>query len=178
MLFTESELKGLWVIEPQPHADERGFFARMVCGREFAEHGLQNVWPQQNIAFNHRRATLRGMHYQRGAAAEIKVVRCTRGAVYDVAVDLRVDSPTYLQFFGAELTAENHRMLYIPENFAHGYITLSDDAEISYLVSQEYTPGAEAGLRYDDPAIGIVWPMAPELVSEKDRAWPLLSDAR
>lgn len=173
MIFTELELQGVWLIEPQLIEDERGFFSRVICEKEFVEHGFPNKWVQQNIAFNHKKGTLRGMHYQKGAAAEIKVVRCTRGAIYDVVVDLRETSPTYKKWTGLELSAENHRMLYIPAGFAHGYITLTDKTEIAYLVSAFYTPGAEAGLRYDDPLIGINWPEMVQLVSEKDRKWPM-----
>lgn len=173
MIFTELELQGVWLIEPQLIEDERGFFSRVICEKEFVEHGLPNKWVQQNIAFNHKKGTLRGMHYQKGAAAEIKVVRCTRGAIYDVVVDLRETSPTYKKWTGVELSAENYRLLYIPAGFAHGYITLTDTTEIAYLVSAFYTPGAEAGLRYDDPVIGINWPEMVQLVSEKDRKWPM-----
>ena len=174
MIFTEQKLKGVWLIEPELKEDERGFFARIVCEREFAEHGLPNNWVQQNIAYNHKKGTLRGMHYQKGDAAEIKVVRCTSGAIYDVVVDLRKDSSTYKQWLGVELSAKNHRMFYIPEGFAHGYITLTDEAEISYLVSAFYTPGAESGIRYDDSEIGIEWPAKVELISDKDSKWPYL----
>lgn len=174
MQFESLNVKDAWIISPQLVADRRGFFARIVCENEFAEHGLPNYWPQQNVAFNHVRGTLRGMHYQKGDAAEIKVVRCTKGSIYDVIVDLRKESPTYLQWAGLELSAENHKMLYIPKGFAHGYITLEDCAEISYLVSAFYTPGCEAGVRYDDPKIGIDWPMDPVTISEKDSNWPYL----
>ena len=173
MIFTELELQGVWLIEPQLIEDERGFFSRVICEKEFVEHGLPNKWVQQNIAFNHKKGTLRGLHYQKGTAAEIKVVRCTRGAIYDVVVDLRETSPTYKKWTGVELSAENHRMLYIPAGFAHGYITLTDTTEIAYLVSAFYTPGAEAGLRYDDPVIGINWPEMVQIISEKDRKWPM-----
>lgn len=174
MLFEKTKIEGLWIIQPQLIEDARGFFARAVCENEFKEHGLKNNWAQQNIAYNHKKATLRGMHYQKGEAAEIKVVRCTQGSIYDVAVDFRKNSPTYLNWVGVELSAKNHKMFYIPEGFAHGYITLTDDAEISYLVSEFYTPGAEGGLRYDDPKINIDWPMKPEIISEKDSVWPYL----
>lgn len=175
MLFEKTNVEGLWIISPKLIEDQRGFFARIVCEREFEEHGLPNQWVQQNIAFNHKKGTLRGMHYQIGEAAEIKVVRCTQGSIYDVAVDFRKDSPTYLKWIGVELSSHNHKMFYIPEGFAHGYITLTDKAEISYLVSEFYTPGAEAGLRYDDPKIGISWPIEPIIISDKDSSWPYLT---
>ena len=174
MLFEQLNVKDAWVITPQPIEDSRGFFSRIVCEKEFSDHGLQNHWLQQNIAFNHVKGTLRGMHYQKGEAAEIKVVRCTRGSVYDVIVDFRKESSTYLQWAGEELSVDNHKMLYVPQGFAHGYITLSDCAEITYLVSAFYTPGREAGIRYDDPKIGIEWPMDPVSISEKDSSWPYL----
>ena len=174
MLFEKTDIDGLWLIKPEPISDNRGFFARTVCEKEFAAHGLPNSWVQQNIAFNHKKGTLRGLHYQEGNAAEIKVVRCTSGAIYDVAVDLRSESPTYRKWHGAELSAENHAMFYVPEGFAHGYITLTDKAEIHYLVSAFYKAGAEHGLRYDDPAIGVKWPIEPEIISAKDKSWPLL----
>ena len=174
MLFERLKLRGAWLVKPQPISDSRGFFSRVVCEEEFKEHGLKNRWLQQNIAFNHMRGTLRGLHFQKGDAAEIKVVRCTRGSIYDVIVDFRRKSPTYLAWIGVELSAENHNMLYIPEGFAHGYITLTDNAEIFYLVSSVYTPEAEGGLRYDDPKLGIVWPLDPVIISDKDRSWAYL----
>lgn len=175
MFFIEQKLKGVWIIEPQPANDERGFFARIVCQNEFAEHGLPNNWVNQNICFNHKKATLRGMHYQLDEFAEIKVVRCTKGSIYDVIVDLRKDSPTYRQWLGVELNEENHKMLYVPKGFAHGYITLRDNSEMTYLVSNFYNPQAESGIRYDDPEIGIKWPIKPEIISTKDSNWTYLS---
>lgn len=174
MIFQEQKLKGVWIITPEFHRDQRGFFARIVCENEFATHGLPNKWVQQNIAFNYKKGTLRGLHYQQGSAAEIKVVRCTQGIIYDVIVDLRKESSTYLQWIGLELSAENRKMFYIPEGFAHGYITLTDQAEISYLVSEFYTPGKEHGIRYNDSKIGIKWPIDVEVISEKDENWPLI----
>ena len=174
MLFEKMNVEGLWIIRPQLVKDKRGFFARMVCEREFEAHGLPNRWAQQNIAYNHRKGTLRGMHYQLGDSAEIKVVRCTQGSIYDVVVDLRKASPTYLRWTGVELSAENHKMFYIPEGFAHGYMTLTDHVEISYLVSAFYAPGAESGIRYNDPKVGIAWPMEPDVISDKDSSWPYL----
>jgi dTDP-4-dehydrorhamnose 3,5-epimerase len=172
MIFSKLDLIGSYLIESQLIEDERGFFSRIVCEREFAEHGLTNSWIQQNIAFNHKKGTLRGMHYQNTPYEEIKVVRCTHGAIYDVLVDLRRESPTYKKWLGFELSAENHKMLYIPAGFAHGYLTLTDEAEITYLVSQSYHPDAEAGIRYDDPSIGINWNAEIVRVSEKDKNLP------
>ena len=178
MIFEETKLKGAWIISPKLICDERGFFARVVCENEFKEHGLPNYWAQQNISFNHKKGTLRGLHYQKDDAAEIKLIRCTAGAIYDVIVDLRKDSPTYLKWIGVELSAENHKMLYVPKNFAHSYITLTDNAEIFYLVSEFYTPGAENGLRYDDPSINIDWPIKPEVISDKDKNWAYINEAK
>jgi len=173
MIFTETTLKDAYVIDVDLREDHRGGFARTFCAHEFAEHGLKNTVAQCNLSFNHQAGTLRGMHYQIPPAAETKLVRCTKGAIYDVIIDMRPDSPTYLQHFGVELTAENHRALYIPELFAHGYQALTDGAEVVYQVGEFYTPGYERGLRYDDPAFGIEWPLAVTVISEKDAAWAL-----
>ena len=154
--------------------DERGFFARTFDRQEFLDAGLEPVVEQANLSFNHRAGTLRGMHYQVAPATEAKLVRCTRGAVLDVAVDLRPDSPSYLQHVAVELTANSRTALYVPPMFAHGYLTLEDACEVVYQVSAAYAPGAERGLRYDDPALGIAWPVPVAVVSEKDRDWPLL----
>jgi dTDP-4-dehydrorhamnose 3,5-epimerase len=172
MIFQQTELPGAYIIELEKRADERGFFARAWCLREFTAHGLTAQLVQANISYNKQRGTLRGMHYQAKPFAEVKLVRCTRGAIYDVIIDLRRDSPTYLRWIGVELTAAGHRMLYVPEGFAHGFQTLSDDAEVMYQVSQYYTPDAEGGVRYDDPAFGIDWPLEVAVISEKDRRWP------
>lgn len=175
MIFTETDLPGAWIIDIEPHKDERGYFARVWCAREFEAKGLKTDLVQCNIAYNHSQGILRGMHYQQAPHAEVKLVRCTRGSVYDVIVDLREDSPTRLKWIGVELTEDNHRMLYVPEGFAHGYVTLQDNSELFYQVSEFYTPGAEGGLRWDDPRIAIEWPEQGELlISEKDRSWPLL----
>ncbi|HEB86960.1 MAG TPA: dTDP-4-dehydrorhamnose 3,5-epimerase [Gammaproteobacteria bacterium] len=175
MIFTQTELQGACIVDIEPRQDERGYFARVWCAREFEAQGLKTDLVQCNVAYNHKKGILRGMHYQQQAHAEVKLVRCTRGAIYDVIVDLRADSPSYLKWTGVELTEENHRMLYVPEGFAHGYITLQDECELFYQVSQFYAPGAEGGVRWDDPAVGIDWPEAGELlISEKDRSWPLL----
>lgn len=174
MRFTETKLPGAFVIDLVDRSDHRGFFARVFCQREFEEHGLKPVVAQCNCSYNHRRGTLRGMHFQLAPAGETKVVCCTRGAIYDVIVDMRPESPTYLEHIGVELTERNRRRLYVPEMFAHGYLTLADDAEVMYQVGEFYTPGLERGLRYDDPALGIDWPIAAQVISEKDANWPLL----
>ncbi len=176
MRFTETPLAGAWVLDLERHHDERGFFARAFCVNEFTDRGMEPVVAQTNVSFSARAGTLRGMHYQLPPAAETKLVRCTAGALYDVIVDLRPDSPTYRQHFGVELTAANHRMLYVPAMFAHGFVTLADDTEATYQVSEFFTPGAERGLRHDDPALGIAWPRAVTVISDKDRSWPLLAD--
>ncbi len=174
MVIEPTKLPGVVVIRPKMIFDPRGFFARMFSADDLAAAGLNPSVAQCNIAFNHRRGTLRGMHYQSAPAAEVKLVRCTRGAVWDVAVDVRPDSPTYLEHVGVELSAENRAALYIPEGFAHGYQTLTDDAEVFYQVSRAYSPGHERGLRHDDPRLRIDWPLEVAMLSDKDRHWPLL----
>ncbi len=173
MIFTETALKGAYLIDLEQKPDHRGFFARTFCAKEFEDHGLKPTVAQCNLSFNHIKGTLRGMHYQVLPAAETKLVRCTQGAIYDVIIDMRPESPTYLSHIGVELTAENRRALYIPEMFAHGYQTLTDGAEVVYQVGEFYTPGYERGLRYNDPFFGIAWPLAATEISEKDAAWPL-----
>jgi dTDP-4-dehydrorhamnose 3,5-epimerase len=172
MRFTETSLKGAFILELEPRCDHRGLFARTFCVEEFQAHGLCTRVLQCNLSFNPARGTLRGMHYQLPPATEVKIVRCTRGAVYDVIIDLRPESPTYGSHIGVELSSENRRTLYVPEMFGHGYQTLTDDAEVMYQVSEMYTPGSERGLRYDDPAFGISWPLPVSAISEKDAAWP------
>ena len=172
MIFLETALQGAFIIEPERVEDERGFFARTWCQREFAERGLSSRLVQCNISFNKGRGTLRGMHYQVAPSQEGKLVRCTKGAVYDVIIDLRPDSPTYKQWEGVKLTAESRRVLYVPENFAHGYQTLLDETEVFYQVTEYYSPDCERGVRYDDPAFNIKWPMKVEVISEKDGSWP------
>jgi dTDP-4-dehydrorhamnose 3,5-epimerase len=174
MIFKETRLKGAFSISLQKVEDDRGFFARTWCQDEFTSNGLNARLVQSNVSFNKLKGTLRGMHYQLAPHAETKLVRCTRGAIYDVIVDLREDSPTYLEWLGVELTADNRDMLYVPEGFAHGFQTLEDGAEVTYHVTEFYTPGAERGLRYDDPAVGIAWPLPVDVVSAKDAAWPLI----
>jgi dTDP-4-dehydrorhamnose 3,5-epimerase len=171
MNFIETRLKGAFIIGMEPHADTRGFFARAFCQREFRDHGLKPVIAQANIAFNHKRGTLRGMHFQYPPAAETKIVRCTRGAILDIIVDLRPESPTYLEHIAVELSADNQRILYVPERFAHGYQVLEDRTETSYQVGEFYTPGAEGGLLYDDPRLRLEWPLPVGEISPKDKAW-------
>lgn len=176
MVFTETKLSGAFIIDLERREDSRGFFARAFCQHEFGDHGLKPLIAQANIGFNRRRGCLRGMHFQYPPAAETKVVRCTRGAVLDIIVDLRPESPTYLEHVSVELTADNHRAIYIPERFAHGYQTLEDETETSYQVGEFYTPAAEGGLRYDDPALALTWPLPISEISEKDAEWPLLAE--
>lgn len=174
MIFTETRLAGAFIIDVEPRQDERGFFARAFCRDEFLSRGLDPTIVQGNISGNHRRGIMRGLHFQYPPAAEVKLVRCTRGAILDVIVDLRPESPTYLQHVAVELTAENHRSLYAPQRFAHGYQTLEDNTEVMYQVGHCYTPTQEGGLRYDDPRLGITWPLPIADISERDRAWRLL----
>lgn len=172
MKFTETSLPGAFIIDVERLCDERGFFARSWCEEEFAAHGIQLPPLQANISSNPRKGTLRGMHYQLAPHEESKLVRCTRGAILDVIVDLREESPTYRQWLGVELTADSFRMLLVPARFAHGFLTLEDDTDVSYQVTARYAPGAERGLRWNDPAIGIHWPFEPTVISGKDRSHP------
>ena len=172
MKFVEIELAGAYLIDIEKLQDERGFFARGYCSQEFAAQGLASRLVQSNISFNLKKATLRGMHYQVMPFAETKLVRCTRGAVYDVIIDLRRESKTFKKWFGVELTEENYRMLYVPEGFGHGFQTLADRSEVVYHVSEFYTPNAEQGIRYDDPQFGIRWPLNVQIISQKDKTWP------
>lgn len=174
MIFTETELKGAYIIDLEEKHDHRGFFARTFCAQEFEAHGLKPTVAQCNLSFNHKKGTLRGMHYQISPAAETKLIRCTQGAIYDVIIDMRPESPTYLQHVGVELTAENRRAFYVPEMFAHGYQALTDGAEVVYQVGEFYTPGYERGLRYNDPFFNIQWPVEVTEMSEKDQNWPLM----
>jgi dTDP-4-dehydrorhamnose 3,5-epimerase len=173
MIFTPTELPDVVMVDLERREDERGFFARAWCAREFAEAGLSTDLVQCNLSFNEERGTLRGMHFQRAPHAEAKLVRCTRGAIFDVAIDLRPDSPTHTRWVGVELTADNRRALYVPEGFAHGYQTLADGTETFYQVSEWYTPDFEGGVRWDDPAFGIEWPLPDDpVLSPKDAGWP------
>ena len=175
MKFSETMVQGVWAIEVDRITDDRGFFARVWCGREFVQHGIEADWVQANVGRSLRTGTLRGMHYQRDPQAEAKLVRCTRGAVYDVALDLRPASPSYLRWVGVTLDADEHTMLYIPEGCAHGYQTLANESEIMYFTSAPYDRDAATGARYDDPAFGIEWPLAVEVISGQDAAWKLWS---
>ncbi len=172
MIFKPSQLRGAFVIEIEKRGDERGFFARSSCLKEFDAHQLNTTFVQCNTSFNKRKGTLRGMHYQAAPYEETKLVRCTRGAIFDVIVDLRPDSVTHKRWTGVELTADNHKMIYVPEGFAHGYESLTDDAEILYQVSQFYSPEYDRGVRYDDPAFKISWPITVQAISDKDKSWP------
>lgn len=174
MRFIETGIVGATVIHPSPHQDERGRFLRAWCAREFAEHGLEFLPVQANLGFSKTRGTVRGMHFQEPPAIEAKLVRCTRGAIFDVVLDLRSESPSYGEWYGVELSAENGQMLYLPGNCAHGYQTLEECTEMYYMTSGFYTPSAVRGVRFDDPAFGIQWPLAPTVVSEQDRNWPLV----
>jgi dTDP-4-dehydrorhamnose 3,5-epimerase len=172
MIFTETALKGAFIIDPERLADERGFFARTWCQREFAAQGLSTKFVQCNISFNKKRGTLRGMHYQATPHEEARLVRCTRGAIYDVILDLRPESPTFRQWLSVELSAQNSRMLYIPEGFAHGFQTLEDDTEVFYQMSEFYHPESARGIRWDAPAFGIRWPNIVCIISDRDRNLP------
>jgi len=176
MVFTETSLKGAFILDLERHDDNRGFFARAFCQKEFERHGMKPLIAQSNIALNKFRGTVRGMHFQFPPFAETKLVRCTRGAILDIIVDLRSESPTYLQHVAVELTADNHRALYVPERFAHGYQALEDTTETSYQVGEFYTPGTEGGLRYDDPRLGLTWPLPVTQISEKDKQWKPLDE--
>ena len=176
MIFVETELKGAFIIELERREDNRGFFARAFCQKEFDAHGLKPMIAQANVASNHLKGTLRGMHFQFPPAAETKLVRCTRGAILDIIVDLRPESPTFMRHIAVELNADNQRALYVPERFAHGYQTLCDTTDTSYQVGEFYTPGCEGGLRYDDPRLGLTWPLPVAVISDKDRVWPMLSE--
>jgi dTDP-4-dehydrorhamnose 3,5-epimerase len=172
MIFHETKLAGVFEIHLEPISDERGFFARSWCWKEFEDHGLNGHLVQCNVSLNARNGTLRGMHYQAAPHAEAKLVRCTAGAMYDVALDLRPQSPTFKQWFAAVLSAENHHMLYIPEGCAHGFITLADQTEIFYQMSEFYHPEASRGIRWNDPAFQIAWPEKVQLISERDSTYP------
>ncbi len=176
MIFTETKLKGAFIIDVKKIEDERGFFGRAWCKKEFEAHGLSSDAVQANVSYNKEKGTIRGMHYQVAPYAESKTVRCTSGAIYDVIIDIRPESATYKQWIGVELTGDSFRMLYVPEGFAHGFITLEEHTSVHYMVTAYYTPGAEAGIRFDDQAFNIAWPIAPKVVSEKDRAHPAFQE--
>jgi dTDP-4-dehydrorhamnose 3,5-epimerase len=172
MIFRESRLSGAFLIDLEKRVDDRGFFARTWCRDEFVAHGLTSMFVQGNVSFSPIAGTLRGLHFQRPPHAEAKLIHCARGAVYDIIVDLRPESPTYRQWLGLELTAESHQMLYVPERFAHGFQTLGPDAEVSYMMSAPYVADAAAGVRYDDFDLAIDWPLPVSRVSVRDRSWP------
>jgi dTDP-4-dehydrorhamnose 3,5-epimerase len=172
MIFTETKITGAFIIDIEPHADERGFFSRSFCRHEFEAHGLSPIVAQCNISLNHKRGTIRGMHFQTAPHEEAKLVRCTRGEIFDVVVDLRPASPTHTQWVGVRLDDRNHRMLYVPAGCGHGFQSLTDDAEVTYQVSEFFAPTAASGYRYDDPAFGITWPLPLSVISQADSSWP------
>jgi dTDP-4-dehydrorhamnose 3,5-epimerase len=172
VIFTATTLKEAWLIEPERREDDRGFFARTWCETEFAAHGLEGRWVQSSVSVNRKKGTLRGLHYQRAPYEEVKLVRCTRGSIYDVIVDLRPDSPDFKRHLAVVLTAADGRALYVPKGFAHGFQTLENDTEVLYCMSQVYVPAAAAGVRWDDRAFGIMWPEGTRTMSERDRGYP------
>lgn len=174
MIFHATKLSGVYVIEPERHADERGFFARTWCQREFADHGLNPHLAQCSLSYNRQRGTLRGLHYQAPPHAEAKLVRATRGAIYDVVVDLRPDSPTQGQWLGVELTSQSGRSLYIPDSCAHGFQTLTDECEVCYQISEFHHPESALGVRWNDPQLAIDWPLPVTVISDRDAHLPLL----
>jgi dTDP-4-dehydrorhamnose 3,5-epimerase len=175
MLFTPTRVRDAWLIEPQPSADERGLFARTWCAREFAARGLDTRLAQCAVSFNTRAGTLRGIHYQAAPHEEVKLVRCTAGSIFDVVVDLREGSPTFGMWAAAELSATNRRMFYVPAGCGHGYLTLEDGAEVFYQISTEYSPESARGVRWDDPAFAIDWPLPVRVISARDRTYPLVT---
>jgi dTDP-4-dehydrorhamnose 3,5-epimerase len=176
MIFTATRLDGAWLIDLELREDERGFFARIWCLQELAAHGLDPEIAQESLSFNRHRGTLRGLHFQRVPHEETKIVRCARGAIFDVIVDLRPHSPTYLGWQGFELSTENRRALYVPKGFAHGFQTLADNTEIVYQISEFYARESAGGYRYDDAAFGIAWPLPLSVISERDLSWPAYKD--
>ena len=177
MIFEETKLAGAFIIDVKRLGDNRGFFGRAFCQNEFEEHGLKPAIAQANVAYNKSKGTLRGMHFQFPPKAETKLVRCTRGAIVDIIVDLRPESPTFLEHIAVELNEDNRRALYVPERFAHGYQVLADDTETSYMVGEFYSPEDEGGLMYNDPRLGLEWPLPVEEISEKDGKWQLIDEA-
>jgi dTDP-4-dehydrorhamnose 3,5-epimerase len=174
MRFSEAKLSGAFIVEPEPHEDSRGLFARTFCAREFRDQGLRNGFVQCNTSWNACKGTIRGLHYQVPPSSEVKLVRCTAGSVWDVIVDLRPDSPTYLDHFGVELSARHRQALYIPELFAHGFQALEDSTEVFYQMSEFYAPKLARGIRYNDPKLGINWPLPITSISDQDLSWTLL----
>lgn len=175
MLFTETPIPGAWIIDIEPHADERGFFARTLSSEEFQRHGLRAMMIQQSISWNPYKGTLRGLHYQIPPYEEEKLVRVTRGAIFDVAVDVRHGSPAFGRWFGIELSADNRRQLYLPKGVAHGFQTTEDGTEVLYEMTVSYQPDAARGMRWDDPTLGIDWPLSVSHIAQKDQSWPLLA---
>jgi dTDP-4-dehydrorhamnose 3,5-epimerase len=176
MIFTETKLSGAYIIDIERREDDRGFFGRAFCQKEFEAHKIKPIIAQANIASNRKKGTMRGMHFQFPPAAESKLVRCTRGAILDIIVDLRPESPTYLQHVSVDLNEDNFRALYVPERFAHGYQALCDNTDTSYQVGEFYTPGCEGGLMYNDPRLGLSWPLPVSVISPKDQAWKPMSE--
>ncbi|MDN3657165.1 dTDP-4-dehydrorhamnose 3,5-epimerase [Ferruginibacter paludis] len=174
MIFTETSLKGSYVIDLEPFTDERGWFARTYCKNEFNSIGHTKEWVQLNHSYTRQKGTIRGMHFQLAPFTEVKLVRCIAGAAYDVIIDIRKDSPTFLNYFGAEISAINRKMIYIPEGFAHGFQALTDECELIYHHSQFYAPGVEGGIRYNEPLINIDWPLSADRISERDSMHPLI----
>jgi len=172
MKFESTEIDGVVLITPERIPDDRGFFAQTWGQNDFEAHGLQGCMLARNLSFNHEAGTLRGMHFQRAPHAEVKLVSCMAGSIFDVAIDVRADSPTYCKWVGAELRADTGAMLYIPEGFAHGYLSLEPETRVEYLMSAYYAPQAASGVRWDDPYFGIMWPMQPAVMNERDRSWP------
>lgn len=175
MKFTETKIPGVYIIDIEPATDERGFFARTFCEKELAAHGLCTRFVQNSISLNKKKGTLRGMHFQAEPYQEIKIVSCNKGAIFDVALDIRKDSPAFKCWTSCELTGDNHRMIYIPQGCAHGFQTLQDDCQVSYQISEFYRPECSRGIRWDDPAIGIKWPIKEKIISQKDLSYELLS---
>lgn len=176
MRILPTAITGVFLIEPEPAADERGLFARVFCSKTFAAHGLVSSFSQHSVSYNHRRGTLRGLHYQRAPHGETKLVRCTAGAILDVAVDLRAGSPSFGQHVTAELSAANRKALYIPEGFAHGFLTLRDESEVFYEITPDFEPSAAAGLLWSDPDLAIAWPFEPEMIGGRDSALPVFKE--
>jgi dTDP-4-dehydrorhamnose 3,5-epimerase len=176
MKFFQTSLAGLWRIELEPHADERGFLARTYCEKEFAGHGLNTLWPQCNLTLTKKRGAIRGMHFQAEPKPETKLIRCDAGKIFDVLADVRRDSPTFGKWEGFELSAENRRQLYVPGGFAHGFQCLADNCEVFYQMSEFYFPELARGFRWNDPAVGIRWPLPDAILSERDRQLPLLAE--
>jgi dTDP-4-dehydrorhamnose 3,5-epimerase len=176
MIFSPTRIEGVMTVDVEPVADDRGHFARWYCAEEFTRHGLETLSAQGAISRNRKRGTLRGLHFIEAHQGEAKLVRCTAGAIFDVAVDLRPASPTFRGWIGTELTAENQQALYLPRGCAHGFITLTDNADVAYQFSEPHRPGLEMGLRWNDPEIGVDWPLRPDVISERDRSLPLLKD--